>query len=145
MGEDRLWASFALANRAVRWRRTARIGQPCHITEMNQLGLSDSKHSLDAEYGKHDHACMITQRFQLYIERTNTEKNMARFYAMSIEPNLFGEPCLTRRWGRIGTKGQMMIHHFEAERDAVVLFLDLLRQKRGRGYSPVLRDPRANR
>jgi predicted DNA-binding WGR domain protein len=88
---------------------------------------------------------MIIQRYQLYFERTDASRNMARFYAMSIEPNLFGEACLTRRWGRIGTRGQMMIHHFERERDAVVLFLDLLRQKRGKGYGTVLDSQCQNR
>ncbi len=87
---------------------------------------------------------MITQRYQLYIERTDMTKNMARFYAMSIEPNLFGEACLTRRWGRIGSTGQFMTHHFEREEDAVILFLELLRQKRGRGYRTVLQSKRLN-
>lgn len=87
---------------------------------------------------------MITQRYQLYIERTDRARNMARFYALSIEPNLFGEACLTRRWGRIGTAGQVLIHHFEREKDAVVLFLELLRQKRGRGYRTVVPNKRLN-
>jgi predicted DNA-binding WGR domain protein len=86
---------------------------------------------------------MITQSFRLYVERKNTKKNMARFYAMSIELNLFGEACLTRRWGRIGTRGQMITHDFKVETDAVKLFLDILRQKRGRGYVPVLPKYRA--
>ena len=77
---------------------------------------------------------MITQPYQLYVERKDRAKNMARFYSMSIEHNLFGELCLTRRWGRIGAKGQTLIHHFEREQDAVALFLDLVRQKRARGY-----------
>ncbi|THV19905.1 WGR domain-containing protein [Peteryoungia ipomoeae] len=77
---------------------------------------------------------MIAQPYQLYVERRDRTKNVSRFYAMSIEPNLFGEACLVRRWGRIGAKGQSMIHHFERERDAVVLFLDLTRQKQNRGY-----------
>jgi predicted DNA-binding WGR domain protein len=106
---------------------------------MNRSPATDSKHSLDDLASIHDHVAMITQRYQLYIERTDSTKNMARFYAMSIEPNLFGETCLTRRWGRIGTKGQLMTHHFEREKDAVILFLDLLRQKRGKGYGTVLR------
>ena len=62
--------------------------------------------------------------------------NMARFYAMSIETNLFGEACLARRWGRIGEKGQTMIQHFETERDAVAMFLDLLRKKRDAAIQP---------
>jgi predicted DNA-binding WGR domain protein len=77
---------------------------------------------------------MITQPYQLYVERTDRAKNMARYYAMSIDANLFEDLCLTRRWGRIGSKGQTLIQHFEREKDAVVLFLDLTRQKRARGY-----------
>jgi predicted DNA-binding WGR domain protein len=77
---------------------------------------------------------MIAQPYQLYVERRDRAKNMARFYSLSINANLFGELCLTRRWGRIGARGQTMIHHFEREQDAVALFLDLIRQKRARGY-----------
>ncbi|MCW5711587.1 WGR domain-containing protein [Shinella sp.] len=80
---------------------------------------------------------MITQPYHIYVERTETSKNMARYYAMAIEQTLFGDACLTRRWGRIGTTGQQMIHHFQREEEAVSLFLDLLRQKRTRGYRPV--------
>ncbi|ULJ82757.1 WGR domain-containing protein (plasmid) [Rhizobium sp. C104] len=76
---------------------------------------------------------MIAQPYHLYIERTEPERNMARFYAVSIEPTLFGDTCLTRRWGRIGGKGQMKVHHFAQEKEAVELFLDLVRQKRHRG------------
>ncbi|WID99915.1 WGR domain-containing protein (plasmid) [Bosea vestrisii] len=79
---------------------------------------------------------MIAQPYRFYVEREDASKNMARYYAMSIEPTLFGDICLTRRWGRIGTRGQAMEHHFECEEDAVGLFLDLLRQKRKRGYRP---------
>lgn len=78
---------------------------------------------------------MIKQPYQLYIERTDQAKNMARFYAMSIEPNLFGGASLTRRWGRIGARGQSKIHYFDTENDAVSCFLDLVRQKRSRGYA----------
>ncbi|MEY9606927.1 putative DNA-binding WGR domain protein [Bradyrhizobium japonicum] len=52
---------------------------------------------------------MIAQPYQLYIERSDASKNMARFYAMAIEPTLFGDICLTRRWGRIGAQGQMIV------------------------------------
>ncbi|MDB5552296.1 MAG: hypothetical protein JWL86_2280 [Rhizobium sp.] len=79
---------------------------------------------------------MLSQPYQLYIERTDATKNMARFYALAIEPTLFGTPCLTRRWGRIGTTGQGLVHHFDREEDAVRMFLDLLRSKRARGYRP---------
>ena len=79
---------------------------------------------------------MLAQPYQLYIERSDATKNMARYYSISIEPTLFGEACLTRCWGRIGFRGQRLVHHFEREEEAVGLFLAILRQKRSRGYSP---------
>ena len=79
---------------------------------------------------------MIAQPYQLYFERTDATKNMARYYAMSIEPTLFGEACLIRRWGRIGATGQRREHHFAREEEAVRLFLQLLRKRRSRGYRP---------
>lgn len=91
---------------------------------------------MDGEPRVRDSSLMIAQPYQLYVERTDTAKNMARFYAMSIEPTLFGDVCLVRRWGRIGAQGQMMAHSFPREEEAVSLFLALLRQKRGRGYRP---------
>lgn len=80
---------------------------------------------------------MIAQPYHLYIERTEPRKNMARYYALSIHPTLFGGTSLVRSWGRIGTMGQNRIHIFDNERQAVALFLDLLRQKRKRGYRPI--------
>ena len=79
---------------------------------------------------------MSQHPFYLYIERTQPAKNMARFYALSIEPSLFGKTSLVRRWGRIGTTGCEKIHLFENEADAVTLFLAVARQKRDRGYMP---------
>ncbi len=79
---------------------------------------------------------MITQPYRLYVERIAPEKNMARFYALAIQPTLFGEVSLVRAWGPIGTRGQQMVHLFDNESQAVSLFLDVLREKRKRGYRP---------
>ncbi|VVT01305.1 WGR domain-containing protein [Hoeflea sp. EC-HK425] len=79
---------------------------------------------------------MIAQPYHIYIERTDPTKNMARYYALEISGTLFGETCLTRTWGRIGRRGQSKMHMFENEQKAVDLFLDLMRQKRSRGYRP---------
>lgn len=105
-----------------------------NFTKMNRSDPIDSYLSLDEVWRPSDYADMLIQPYQLYVERTDEARNMARFYAMTIEPNLFGEVCLTRRWGRIGAHGQMKVQHFARERDAVAAFLDLLRQKRSRGY-----------
>ncbi len=103
---------------------------------MNRTWATDSKKSLDSEIEERDSRPMIVQPYQLYVERMDPTKNMARFYAMSIEATLFGDVCLTRRWGRIGARGQAMQHHFNKEEGAVQLFLELLRSKRVRGYGP---------
>lgn len=92
--------------------------------------------SLDAPAASDDDAVMISQPYQLYIERTDPTQNMSRYYAMRIEQTMFGEACLIRRWGRIGKRGQEKQHVFEREEEAVLLFLDLLKQKRARGYRP---------
>src|SRR5208337_1792664 len=39
----------------------------------------------------------------LVLERVDRAKNMARFYVLSIEPTLFEDLALVRRWGRIGS------------------------------------------
>ena len=77
---------------------------------------------------------MLTQPYHLYVERVDPARNMARFYTLAIEPTLFGTPRLLRRWGRIGTSGRTMVHHFEREEEAVALFLNLLRDRRAHGY-----------
>ena len=128
MGED-LWASFAPADRAERRRRTAHSVHR-NFTEMNRSDATDSYLSLDENWRSSEYAAMLLQPYQLYVERTDEARNMARFYAMTIEPDLFGEICLTRRWGRIGAQGQMKVQHFASEQDAVATFLDLLRRKR---------------
>ncbi len=79
---------------------------------------------------------MIAQRYQVYVERREAGRNMARFYALSIEETLFGTPCLVRRWGRIGTRGRSVQHSCDDEAEAVGLFLHFLRAKKMRGYSP---------
>ncbi len=70
----------------------------------------------------------------LYTERRDAARNMARFYALSIEPTLFGDVCLTRRWGRIGTRGQMKAMSFAGEEEALAQFARIQRQKASRGY-----------
>lgn len=62
---------------------------------------------------------------------------MARFYALSIETDLFGEVAVVRRWGRIGTVGGEKRDPFTTEREAAGYLLALARAKLRRGYRPV--------
>ena len=101
---------------------------------MNRTGLSDSKLSLDTTVPIADPAFMIAAQRPLYAERRDAARNMARFYELSIEPTLFGDTCLIRRWGRIGTRGQMKTMSFAHEEEALALFSKIQRQKVRRGY-----------
>jgi predicted DNA-binding WGR domain protein len=38
----------------------------------------------------------------LVLDRCDPTCNMARYYALAIEPSLFGDASLIRKWGRIG-------------------------------------------
>ena len=103
---------------------------------MNQSALIDSKVSLDAEDVFNDVDEMIERQLELYVEHNDPNRTMARFYAMHISYSLFGEPCLFRQWGRIGTSGQDKLEHFEHEADAIRTFLDVVKKKQARGYTP---------
>lgn len=41
-------------------------------------------------------------------------QNKLRYYAMSVQPTLFGEWALVRQWGRIGSPGRLRHDHFPA-------------------------------
>ena len=40
------------------------------------------------------------------LRRLDPARNMARFYAVTVQPTLFGQWALVRRWGRINTDGR---------------------------------------
>lgn len=69
------------------------------------------------------------------LTRQDPEHNMARFYALALEPTLFGEVALLRTWGRIGTRGQVMMETFGGMAEADGARAKLERAKRRRGYS----------
>ena len=61
-------------------------------------------------------------------------KHMLRYYAMQVMPNLFGEWCLLRVWGRIGRRGQMRTDWFETKEEATNALEILEKAKRRRRY-----------
>ncbi|UXT61363.1 WGR domain-containing protein (plasmid) [Agrobacterium fabrum] len=79
---------------------------------------------------------MGTHHYQLYYQRIDASRNMARYYTLAIRPTLFGEIAVVRSWGRIGRAGGEMTEVFGNEKDAISRFLELVLQKRKRGYQP---------
>ena len=54
-------------------------------------------------------------RHTLVLSRVEPERNMARFYALMIERDLFGHVVLVRQWGRVGTRGRERVDLYETE------------------------------
>jgi predicted DNA-binding WGR domain protein len=73
----------------------------------------------------------------IHLIRTEAALNMARFYQIGLQPTLFGEVALLRRWGRIGTLGQQKMQSFAGVEAALVAQARLAQAKQRRGYRPV--------
>jgi predicted DNA-binding WGR domain protein len=43
----------------------------------------------------------------IILHRIDSVKNMRRFYWLDVQPDLFGQWCFIREWGRIGRAGQV--------------------------------------
>ena len=70
----------------------------------------------------------------LVLERIDRARNAARFYVLSIEPTLFEDPALVRRWGRIRSAGRERIDLHPSRRVAQIELKKWLDRKRRRGY-----------
>ncbi len=70
----------------------------------------------------------------LHLERHDPVRNMARFYALSLDVSLFGEALLVRRWGRIGTRGRERADVFVSPDEAAAAMQALASRKVRRGY-----------
>lgn len=70
----------------------------------------------------------------LVLKNVDPDRNRARFYALSVEPTLFGDMALVRHWGRIGTRGRHRIDLYSSLQEAWQAADIIARSKRRRGY-----------
>ncbi len=70
----------------------------------------------------------------VFLRRIDPTRNMARFYEISLEPSLFGDWAVMRRWGRIGRRGRFRLDFCDSADDAYLRIERLLALKRRRGY-----------
>ena len=66
------------------------------------------------------------------LEKRDPDKNLARYYRMSVLPNLFGEWTLQREWGRIGQGGRVRLDLFRSalEAKSALKLLESAKQRR---------------
>ena len=60
---------------------------------------------------------------------------MHRYYRMDVQPDLFGEWCLMREWGRIGSTGQTRVVPFPTPQEAGAALHRQRTAKERRGYA----------
>ncbi len=70
----------------------------------------------------------------IVLTKIDREQNMARFYALDVQPTLFGEFVLVKEWGRIGRGGQKRSAYFASEAEAEEAFNFAFKQRQRRGY-----------
>ena len=73
------------------------------------------------------------------MNRVDVPRNMARFYAVDVQPDLLGGQLVTRYWGRIGTLGQCKKTWCPDEESAQSLAEKMASAKLRRGYLTVSR------
>lgn len=66
--------------------------------------------------------------------RIRPERNEWRFYRLDLWPDLFGQICVVRAWGRIGRPGSCRRDPFPDHARAVRARDQLASAKRRRGY-----------
>jgi predicted DNA-binding WGR domain protein len=52
------------------------------------------------------------------MRRVDPETNVARFYVLTLERDLFGNFAVPRQWGRVGTAGRVITEPFGTELEA---------------------------
>jgi predicted DNA-binding WGR domain protein len=69
------------------------------------------------------------------LYRIDASKNMHRFYRLDVQPDLFGQWCVMREWGRIGSGGQTRSAPFPTPQEAVAALERQRYAKEQRGYA----------
>jgi len=69
------------------------------------------------------------------LYRSNPTKNLHRYYRLDVQPDLFGEWCFIREWGRIGQAGQTRTVPFRTPAEALAALERQRRRKERKGYA----------
>ena len=72
----------------------------------------------------------------IVLRRVDPTRNMARFYRLDVQPDLFGGWSLIREWGRIGQSGHVRVVAFRSAGEACDALRRQNRAKERRGYLP---------
>jgi predicted DNA-binding WGR domain protein len=65
----------------------------------------------------------------LKLTATNRASNLARFYTIRIDRNLWNHITVSTSYGRIGTHGNIKHAYFEEDKDAQIYLKSVLRKR----------------
>jgi predicted DNA-binding WGR domain protein len=68
------------------------------------------------------------------LRRTDTARNMHRYYRLDVQPDLFGQWCCVREWGRIGRAGQTRSIPYPTPLEAQAALVGHRHMKERKGY-----------
>jgi predicted DNA-binding WGR domain protein len=74
------------------------------------------------------------------LTRIDPARNMQRFYRIDVQPDLFGDWCFIREWGRIGRAGQVREVPYPTPSEAQAALERQRRRKERRGYADMVQD-----
>lgn len=69
------------------------------------------------------------------LTRIDPNQNMRRFYALTVQPTLFGEWALVKEWGRIGRAGHIESAAYSTRGAADLALAQEFKRKVRDGYS----------
>ena len=75
------------------------------------------------------------------LTRCDPARNMARFYRLDVQPDLFGGSTLVREWGRIGRGGRVTSTPYPTPAEAAAALDHQQRAKERRGYEHQAAEP----
>jgi len=70
----------------------------------------------------------------IILHRIDAAKHMRRYYRLDVQPDLFGQWCFIREWGRIGRAGQVRMVPYAIATEAHEALALQQRLKERRGY-----------
>jgi predicted DNA-binding WGR domain protein len=68
------------------------------------------------------------------LTRIEPARNMRRYYRLDVQPDLFGQWCCIREWGRIGAAGQTRIIPYSTPLEAQAALDRQRHRKERKGY-----------
>ena len=69
-----------------------------------------------------------------YLEQQEPATQQRWFYALSVQPTLFGDWSLIREWGQLGGPSQVEIEGYASQAAAEAAFAQQVRETRQCGY-----------